>query len=78
MSQMIEVYLGNLPDAERRIVIECVLEAGGKLTHEENNDSTPMQKGVCLTFEFETSSQARIALKSLSGKGVHAEGPYDC
>ena len=77
MSLMIEVFLAEAQSANRADVIAAANGALGRVSFEETNEGSRLQKGVCLTFDFSFAEQAQQAAKLLAAQGFHVEGPYD-
>jgi hypothetical protein len=77
MSYMFEVFYRKPPDpTKEQKLTERVSHFGGHLTfREEPGDKGP--SSVCLTYEFDSSDQARAAATSLREQGEYVEGPVD-
>jgi len=73
---MIEIFLGANGEDLRSEVVAIVNNAGGRLSYVERG-SDSLQKGMCLTFEFETLKNAEKAMVLMTEKGLHAEGPSE-
>jgi len=77
MSKMIEVYLSETQKNRLGEAIGIVVEAGGRVTHEENHEPVNTGKGICLTVELDSLEMCQRAIKDLGAGGFHTEGPYD-
>lgn len=77
MSFMFEVYYRPPADPQKETALTArIASLGGRLSYREAPEE-PGQGGVCLTYEFEDSSQADTAARVLREQGEHVEGPVD-
>ncbi len=77
MSFMFEVFYRPPVDPHKEAILTTqVSSLGGRLSYRE----APAEEGrggVCLTYEFDDSSQAESAARALREQGEHVEGPVD-
>jgi hypothetical protein len=73
---MFELYYRGPEDPARESrLIADVAAAGGRLDFRE---PAGVEGGsICLTFEFESRTQAESAAATLRGRGEYVEGVYD-
>ena len=76
MTWMFELYYLARTDPAREVRIPCAAGAhGGRLDHREAPETTGSHS-VCLTYEFDTLSDAEAAAQQLRSFGEYIEGPY--
>jgi hypothetical protein len=76
MSYMIEVYSPEPQDCTREAQFTAAAEAaGGRLDCRE--EPSLHRTSVCLTYDFETLTQAESVAVQLRRIGVHVEEPSD-
>jgi hypothetical protein len=76
MSYMIEVFCLEPQDAAREAQFTAIAQtAGGRLDFREVRRSHGT--ALCLTYDFETLTQAESVAEELRQGGVHVEGPSD-
>jgi hypothetical protein len=76
MSFMFELYYRAPEDKAREArIIADVVASGGSLDYREpaDRDGGP----ICLTFDFESRTQAEAVAAALQSRGEHVEGVYD-
>jgi hypothetical protein len=77
MSFMIELYYKAPADADKEIdLVTRVKKLGGRLDFREEPEPDA-SRSVCLTFEFNSLSQAKAAAEQLRRDGEHVEGPAE-
>lgn len=76
MSYMIEVYIPEPQDLTREAQFTATAEAaGGRLDCRE--EPLLHRTSVCLTYDFESLTQAESVAEQLRCISVHVEGPSD-
>jgi hypothetical protein len=76
MSFAFDFYYRSPEDNEREAkVIREVIAGGGRLNIREPADR--VDGPICLTFDFESRTQAEALAATLQSRGEHVEGVYD-